>query len=179
MLSSRPSSGGPATYTARSSITFVDGFNVVAGDSITTIIAPGAAVCVIPSPDGSGGIIPTDPLSFPVAQGAYNFSLHYAQPHRSPAANQEEALKLINSTLDRVEDVYSGIPKASGIPDRDEGRMYGILDEKYVKTLDDGTKIANTKGNRIVLNKDGGFEIQTKDGKTTLFSKPGAKKSND
>ena len=90
-----------------------------------------------------------------------------------PAASQEEAIKMINSSLDMVEDAYSGVRKVDGIPDRDDGRMYGILDEKYVKTMEDGTKVANTKGNRILLKKDGGFEIQTKDGSKTLFSKPG------
>lgn len=56
--------------------------------------------------------------------------------------------------------------------------MYGILDDKYVETLPDGTKVARTKGNRIVLKQDGGFEIQTKDGSKTLFSKPGAPKKD-
>jgi RHS repeat-associated protein len=93
----------------------------------------------------------------------------------APVSNQKEALNLINTTLDAVEDQYSGVLKAKGIPNRDDGRMYGILDEKYVTTLKDGTKVANTKGNRIVLNKDGGFEIQSKDGKQVLFSKPGKK----
>jgi hypothetical protein len=53
--------------------------------------------------------------------------------------------------------------------------MYRILDEKYVTTLEDGTNVANTKGNRIVLGKEGSIEIQTKDGSKTLFTKPGAK----
>ncbi len=90
------------------------------------------------------------------------------------AANQKEAVSLINKTLDAVEDEFSGVAKANGIPNRDDGRMYGILDDKYVKTMADGTKIATTKGNRIVLNTDGGFQIQTKDGSKTLFTKPGA-----
>jgi hypothetical protein len=53
--------------------------------------------------------------------------------------------------------------------------MYGILDDKYIETLEDGTKIAKTKRNRIVLQRDGGFEIQTRDGSKTLYSKPGKK----
>ena len=89
---------------------------------------------------------------------------------------QDDAIKLINKTLDEVEDTYSGVKKANGIPDRDDGRMYGILDDKYVKTLEDGTKLAETRGNRILLKKDGGFEIQTKDGSKTLFSKQGKTK---
>jgi RHS repeat-associated protein len=90
--------------------------------------------------------------------------------------SQAEAIKLINKTLDEVEDAYSGVAKAEGIPNRDDGRMYGILDDKYVETLPDGTKIAKTKGNRIVLSKDGGFEIQSKDGSKIYFKKAGAAK---
>lgn len=91
-----------------------------------------------------------------------------------PASNQEEAIQLINKTLDNVEDQYSGIPKQEGIPDGKDGRMYGILDDKYVETLEDGTKVANTRGNRVILKQDGGIEIQTRDGSKTLLSKPGA-----
>ncbi|GEP93730.1 RHS repeat-associated core domain-containing protein [Chitinophaga terrae (ex Kim and Jung 2007)] len=93
------------------------------------------------------------------------------------ATNQEEAIKLINTTLDKVEDAYSGVKKAKGIPNRDDGRMYGILDTKYVTTQEDGTLIANTKGNRIVLSQDGGFKIQSKDGSKTFIDKPGASSS--
>ena len=89
------------------------------------------------------------------------------------ATNQNEAINLINKTLDGVEDQFSGIPKAQGIPNRDDGRMYGILDDKFVTTLEDGTKIANTRGNRIVLEKDGGIKLQSKDGKTTYLTKSG------
>ncbi|MBT2563787.1 hypothetical protein J7E50_21490 [Pedobacter sp. ISL-68] len=94
----------------------------------------------------------------------------------NPVKNQTEAINLINSSLDKVEDAYSGIKKAPGIPDGNDGRMYGILDKKYVKTLEDGTQIATTKGQRIVLNTDGSFKIQTKDGSKTLFEKAGVKK---
>jgi hypothetical protein len=93
----------------------------------------------------------------------------------APVGSQAEAIKLINKTLDQVEDTYSGIQKARN-PTGDDGRMYGILDDKYIITLEDGTKVAQTRGNRIVLRTDGGFEIQSKDGKKTYFSKPGAKK---
>ena len=72
-----------------------------------------------------------------------------------PAASQQEAISLINNTMDAVEDAYSGVKKAQGIPNRGDGRMYGILDDKFVTILEDGTKIANTKGNRVVLEKDG------------------------
>jgi hypothetical protein len=95
--------------------------------------------------------------------------------------NQEEAIALINKTLNKVEDAYSGVVKASDAkfnPNRDDGRMYGILDDTFVKTLEDGTKIATTKGNRIILKKDGGFDIQTKDGSKTLFTKDGKGKKN-
>lgn len=92
--------------------------------------------------------------------------------------SQDEARKLINSTLDEVEDMYSGIPKAKGATAGDDGRMYGILDERYVTELSDGTKVGLTKGHRIIFRKDGGFDIQTRDGTQTLFTKKGGKKDD-
>ncbi|MGX5816614.1 RHS repeat domain-containing protein [Chitinophaga lutea] len=90
-------------------------------------------------------------------------------------ADQKSAIKLINKTLDEVEDQFSGIPKASGVTRGDDGRMYGILDEMYVKTLKDGTKIANSRGHRTVLGTDGSIKVQSLDGTKTFFEKLGKK----
>lgn len=87
------------------------------------------------------------------------------------AKNVDEAIGLINKTLDEVEDTYSGVKKAKGIPDRDDGRMYGILDDKYVTKHADGSVTANTKGNKIEIAKDGSFKILSKDGSKVLIDK--------
>jgi co-chaperonin GroES (HSP10) len=55
--------------------------------------------------------------------------------------------------------------------DRDDGRMYGILDDKFVTKHSDGSVTAMTKGNRIDIANDGSFKIMTKDGSKTLFEK--------
>lgn len=87
----------------------------------------------------------------------------------APVNNPKDAIKLINNTLDDVEDAYSGIKKARGIPDRDDGRMYGILDEKFVTTLEDGTTQALTKGHKVLIKENGSFTIQErKTGKIVL-----------
>ncbi|TXJ22292.1 MAG: hypothetical protein E6Q24_21235 [Chitinophagaceae bacterium] len=87
----------------------------------------------------------------------------------APVDNPKDVIKLINNTLDDVEDAYSGIKKARGIPDRDDGRMYGILDEKFVTTLEDGTTQALTKGHKVLIKENGSFTIQErKTGKIVL-----------
>ncbi len=94
------------------------------------------------------------------------------------ATNVSEAISLINKSLDKVEDMYSGVKKADGIPNRDDGRMYGILDDKFVTKHADGSVTAMTKGNRIDIAKDGSFKIMTKDGTKVLFEKASAKPLN-
>jgi len=75
------------------------------------------------------------------------------------AANPQEAIALINRTLDGVEDAFSGVKKYPGIPTRDDGRMYGILDDTYVTTHTDGSLTAMTKGNKIELGNNGSITI--------------------
>lgn len=81
-------------------------------------------------------------------------------------SNVDEAISLINRTLDDVEDMYSGIlksPNAISMPNIDDGRMYGILDNKYVKVLEDGTTRAFTRKNTIIFDTGGGFNIYVRD----------------
>ena len=83
-----------------------------------------------------------------------------------PASNYDEALNLINKTLDDIEDAYSGVvknPNAINMPNIDDGRMYGILDNKYVKQLEDGTTRAFTRKNTIIFDQKGGFKIYVRD----------------
>lgn len=94
-----------------------------------------------------------------------------------PASNPKEARDILNESIDRVENRYSGIPKnqnASTQPNRDDGRMYGVLDDAYVKTNPNGSQTARTKGNIIEFGKNGSIEIKSKDGRTTYFRKEGA-----
>jgi hypothetical protein len=109
-LSSRPATGGPTTYTARSSITLEPGLDmeVAATDSIVTVIDPNAPTCVIPSPDGSGGIVPTDPLSFPIAQDAYNFSLHYYPGDYTPISATTPVTGILEQIPSQAAPLFNG-----------------------------------------------------------------------
>jgi RHS repeat-associated protein len=83
-----------------------------------------------------------------------------------PASSFEEAKNLINKTLDDIEDRYSGIAKNSdaiNMPNIEDGRMYGILDNKYIKQLEDGTIRAFTRKNTIIFDQKGGFNIYVRD----------------
>jgi len=91
-------------------------------------------------------------------------------------SNPEDALELINKTLDNVEDAYSGVkknPNAASMPNRDDGRMYGILDDTFVKKHKDGSLTARTKGNKIEIGANGSIRILSKDGKKVFLEKPG------
>ena len=103
--------------------------------------------------------------------------LEKAEGVSSPRA----ALKLINNTLDEVEDAFSGVPKnpdAIKMPNINDGRMYGVLDDKYVKVAEDGSLIAKTRRNIITIDKDGGFKISERYGDKKIIIEKPAKTSN-
>lgn len=91
------------------------------------------------------------------------------------ASNVDEAVKLINNTLDGVEDAFSGAKKQSGIPTYNDGRMYGILDDKFLTRNKDGSVTALTRGNRIEISKDGGFKVFDRKNGNLIFEKPAKK----
>ncbi len=85
-----------------------------------------------------------------------------------------EAIQLINNQLDFVEDAFSGVkknPNAALMPNRNDGRMYGILDDTFVKRHEDGSVTAFTKGHRIEIQPNGSFSIYLNKGpnKDLLF----------
>ncbi|NJO00837.1 MAG: hypothetical protein HC880_03310 [Bacteroidia bacterium] len=83
-----------------------------------------------------------------------------------PASNPNEALDLINKILDEVEDAHSGVPKnlkAHQMPNIQDGRMYGILDDKFVVRYSDGGLRAFTRKNVIMIDSNGGFKIYARD----------------
>ncbi|MFV8348049.1 hypothetical protein [Flavobacterium sp. ZB4P13] len=73
-------------------------------------------------------------------------------------SSADESLKLINSKLDDVEDCHSGQKKLKNPGLNYNGRMYPVF-EDYIQKESGGKIIARTKGNRIVINKDGSFII--------------------
>jgi RHS repeat-associated protein len=86
-VSSRPATGGPPNYTATVSITLEPGFATGTSDNMTASINPALGSCWLNSspeyttgPDG----LPVIPQSYPIAQDAYSFSLHYYPGDYSP-----------------------------------------------------------------------------------------------
>jgi RHS repeat-associated protein len=80
----------------------------------------------------------------------------------SPKANNVEgAISQINKNLDAVEDAYSGVAKnpSAAVATRNDGRMYGILDDTYVTRHANGNATALTKGHRIEINADGSYSM--------------------
>ena len=76
--------------------------------------------------------------------------------------NPDETIQMINKHLDEVEDAYSGViknPNAVSTPNRNDGRMYGILDDTYVTRHSNGNVTALTKGHRVEIQADGSFSI--------------------
>lgn len=76
--------------------------------------------------------------------------------------NPDDAVKLINKILDKVEDMHSGVrknPSAVYNPNRNDGWMYGILDDLYKITHAIGNVTILTKGHRIEIQKGGSFEM--------------------
>lgn len=67
---------------------------------------------------------------------------------------------MINKTLDDIEDVYSDVAKNSdaiNMPNIEDGRMYGILDNKYLKDLGNDETRAFTRKNVFIFDNNGGF----------------------
>jgi hypothetical protein len=102
----------------------------------------------------------------PVSPGLSRLNLYKRLIDDAPnPSNSDEALGLINRMLDDVEDAYSGVaknPNAINMPNIVDGRMYGILDNKYVKLFPDGSRRAFTRKNTIMINSDGSFTIYSR-----------------
>jgi flagellar hook protein FlgE len=64
---------------------------------------------------------------------------------------------------------------AASMPNQNDGRMYGILDDKYVTKNKDGTVLAKTKGHDILIQQDGGFQISDRKTGEVLVTKAGKK----
>ncbi|MBS1663436.1 MAG: hypothetical protein JST68_20505 [Bacteroidetes bacterium] len=105
-INSRPVSGGPATYTARSEIIFEPGFGTGVGDEMATVIDPNAAVCVITPPGGGG--IPTDPVSFPIAKDAFNYSLHYYLNDYTPISATTPVTGVLDALSSQAAPLFNG-----------------------------------------------------------------------
>ena len=88
----------------------------------------------------------------------------------------EEALEQIATTLDAVEDAWSGVPKKMPPPppNMPDGRMYPPLADFTVRHAD-GAITARTRGHIIDIGADGSVAIRSKRTGTIVFARGGGK----
>ncbi|MBL1080312.1 SHOCT domain-containing protein [Nocardia sp. 2] len=99
--------------------------------------------------------------------------IYYERLGQLPPANSaDEAFNQVATTLDAVEDQYSGVPRNPN-PGLDwDGRMYPPR-EDYTVQNPDGSLTANTKGSVINIGSNGSIEIISKNSGQVEFFKPG------
>ncbi len=110
--------------------------------------------------------------SFTISQ-AERLQLFYARMRGAPAAgNADDALSLINRTLNGVEDTYSGVINMANPPKAFIGRMFSIQSDNITR-FSNGSLIARTKGQRILISNRGSIIMKGLDGRV-IFRKAGA-----
>ncbi|RZK25318.1 MAG: hypothetical protein EOO43_05840 [Flavobacterium sp.] len=92
----------------------------------------------------------------------------------APAANNaDEALTLINKTMDDVEDIYSGVVKnvEMAMAGKTDGRMYGFLDDAFITRHANGNITGLTAGHRVEIQANGSFSIYSRKDGSLLLTK--------
>ncbi|WP_406858742.1 DUF6531 domain-containing protein [Streptomyces sp. HUAS MG47] len=127
---------------------------------------------------GPGAAHPDDPAfagkpPLPIPE---RLSLLYQELDRLPTARDaESALRQLNSTLDRVEDAYSGVAKNPNPGLKPDGRMYAPRDD-FIERHADGSLRAVTRGNTIEIGADGTLQIYSRRSGELVYSKEGGGK---
>lgn len=91
-----------------------------------------------------------------------------------PARNADEALVQVRGLLDRVEDVYRGVPRNPNPGLKPDGRMYPPQADHTFRNPN-GSITAVTKGHKIAIGCDGSIKIGPIQGSKIDFSKAGAR----
>ncbi|SNQ48029.1 conserved hypothetical protein [Frankia canadensis] len=90
-----------------------------------------------------------------------------------PPASAQEALTQLNTTLDAVEDEYSGVPRDPNPGLKFDGRMYPPRDD-YINRQPDGGLEAVTKGNIIKIGPTGETTILSRRSEEVVYYRPAA-----
>lgn len=105
---------------------------------------------------------------------AERLNIVYDRLRDAPApTSANEALAQLSSTLDSVEDEYSGVPRDPNPGLKFDGRMYPPRDD-FIERREDGTLVATTKGNTITLGPGGDTVITRRGTDEVVFERPGA-----
>ncbi len=92
---------------------------------------------------------------------------------QAPAATTaEEAMQQMHSTLDAVEDAYSGVPKNPNPGLAPDGRMYPVQGDRIV-TGADGTITATSRGHVTTYSPNGSITVTDRSTGAVVFQKPG------
>lgn len=106
-VTSRPATGGPDVYTARNSISFEEGFTSLDNDLFSTDIDNTLPGCNVtggsPPPVGFNG-----PDGYPMAQDAYNVSLHYYPGDFTPIGTTTPITDLLQALSSQAAPLYNG-----------------------------------------------------------------------
>lgn len=92
---------------------------------------------------------------------------------KAPAATTaQEAMQQMNSTLDAVEDAYSGVPKNPNPGLASDGRMYPAQADRMV-TEADGSITATSRGHVTTYGPNGSITVTDRATGAVVYSKPG------
>lgn len=114
VINSRPATGGPAQYTATNSITFENGFSTGNNDNMVALINSGLTVCTPPASPASTAATtgpdapPVIPLSYPIAQDAYSYSLHYYAGDYTPISSASSVVDMLASNPAAAAPLFNG-----------------------------------------------------------------------
>jgi hypothetical protein len=97
-----------------------------------------------------------------------------------PSSTADEAVQRINQTLERVEDLYSGIPKKVPPPPKNmpDGRMYPKQSD-FIKRQPNVSIIAETRRHKILLGRHGSITISRSQTAQVEFHQSGVGTSHE
>ena len=104
---------------------------------------------------------------------AQRLEVFFARLHDAPPCRDaKESLALVCRLIDEVEDEHCPIPRREPPPKEPTGRMYSPKADS-IRTMPDGTIMANTRRHSITCRVDGSIVIARKRELIVAFTKLG------